>query len=167
VAFHIRMLGIAESPSPLVNPVETSPTTHISRMKRAMPPQSPSLLAPPLPPYYQPQVGETGRYKLHTRVAYTTTIHTRCIIIGGCLQWHHRTTITASPMKQQEPRTFRLIENSDGIKLTRPCCCNATSDNNSSPPRTRMTSTIPRMHASSLSDTQNRQDGDAIGDIHR
>jgi len=30
-----------------------------------------------------------------------------------------------------------------------------------------VTSTIPRMRTSSLSDTQNRQDGDAVGDIHR
>jgi len=43
----------------------------------------------------------------------------------------------------------------------------AGSSSDSSPPQTRVISTIPRMHASSLSDTQNRQDGDVIGDIHR
>jgi len=66
---------------------------------------------------------------------------------------------------------FRPIKKSDGIKLTRPLHRTTTSNDgspdDSSPRQTKVTSTIPRMHALSLSYTQNRQDGDAVGDIHR
>jgi len=60
----VRVLAIAESPSPLVIHVEVLPMPHISRMELATPPQCPTLLAPPLLPYNPPRADEMYRYKL-------------------------------------------------------------------------------------------------------
>ena len=64
---------------------------------------------------------------------------------------------------------FHLIGNVVAVKLShrRTTSSDVGLVSDSSPPHTRVTSTIPHMHASSVSETQNRQDDDVVGDNHR